>query len=107
MLILKRKDYNIKEVSLFLVFSAITFYIARFGFYMGLLAVPFFVKTAEQIRPKHLFVWSPDEPVRKVNFIILGLIYLALITGMTLYFPLLPGNIRINPCPPRSQLRLP
>lgn len=86
-LILKRKAYNIKEVSLFLVFSAMTFYVARFGFYMALLAIPFFVKTVEQIRPKHLFVWSPDAPVHKVNFIILGLIYLALITGMILYLP--------------------
>jgi len=86
-LLIKRKAYNIKEVSLFLVFSAMTFYVARFGFYMALLAVPFFVKTVEQIRPKHLFVWSPDAPVHKVNFIIMGLIYLALITGMILYLP--------------------
>ncbi|KIE18291.1 hypothetical protein DS62_12075, partial [Smithella sp. SC_K08D17] len=41
-LLIKRKAYNIKEVSLFLVFSAMTFYVARFGFYMALLAVLFF-----------------------------------------------------------------
>jgi len=86
-LLIKRKAYRIQEVLLFAVFSAMTFYVARFGFYMALLAIPFFVKTVEQIRPKHLFAWSPDAPVHKVNFIIMGLIYLALITGMILYLP--------------------
>jgi len=97
-LILKRKAYQITEILLFLVFSAMTFYFARFGFYMGLLAVPFFVKTVELIRPKHLFAWSPDAPVRKVNFIILGMIYPAMITGMTLYLP------QVSPFFPRESM---
>jgi hypothetical protein len=40
-LLIKRKAYRIQEVLLFAVFSAMTFYVARFGFYMALLAIPF------------------------------------------------------------------
>lgn len=86
-LIVKRNAYKITDVSLFLVFLPITLHVARFGFYMGLLAVPFFVKTVEQIRPKNFFRWNPDAPVRKVSFIILGLVYITLITGINLYLP--------------------
>ena len=97
-LLIKRKAYRIQEVLLFAVFSAMTFYIARFGLYMGLLAVPFFVKTIEQIRPKHLFAWDPHTPVRKLHFMIMGLYYLILIIVMSLYLP------RVSPIFPREAI---
>jgi hypothetical protein len=97
-LLVKRKDYKLSEVSFFVLFSAMTFYAARFGFYLGLVAVPFFVKTVEQITPKNLFAWNPNAPVRKIQFIIPGLIYLTLIGGMALYLPM------VSPIFPREAI---
>jgi len=82
-ILLKNKSFKIVEYDLFVVFSALTLYTARFSFYLGLMAVPFFVKMLEQIRPNNFFEWYPNESIKKSYFIRIVLILAAIFFCMT------------------------